>query len=67
MSSSGISILSYLTGEDLRLVDLPLRLDMSVPKIFLALFTSSVVTGQFLIAFILMSAYNDSIVGVPTI
>jgi hypothetical protein len=71
-SSSGILTVSSLTGVDFQRVDFqrvdfPFRLVMSAPKIFLAMFTSSVVTGQFLIAFILTNNLNVSIVGVPTI
>jgi hypothetical protein len=43
-----------------------MELTMSAPKIFSAMFTSSIVTGQFLIAFILINVLNVSIIGVPT-
>jgi hypothetical protein len=45
--SFGISMRSLLTGLGLRLVDLPFKLDMSGPNIFLDMLTSSTVTGQF--------------------
>ena len=65
-SSLRTSIRSFLTGFNLRLVDLPFRLDMSGPNIFSAILTSSVVTGQFLTIFIQSNGLNLSIAGAPT-
>ena len=60
---------SFLTGVGLCLLDLPsFRLDMyDDPNIFLVIFTSSTVTGRFLMVFIQSDSLQFTVVGVLTI